>query len=82
MTQEEVKALPTKAQLLELREKLNLSDRQKEIFYLKYGRLWRHIDIAEELGVCQDTISSDVRDIAEKLSAIQRESLDILGEKC
>lgn len=81
MDSKELRKIPTKAELLEIREKLNLSDRQRDVFYLKYCRFWRHLDIAEELGVCQDTISADVKVITEKLSAIQRESIDILGEK-
>lgn len=52
---------------------LNLSDRQREVFVLKYSKLWRNIDIAEELGVSQDTIGEDTKDIREKLKAIEKE---------
>lgn len=76
MNVNELKEIPTKAELLEIRDRLNLSDRQRTVFYLKYGRRWRHIDIAEEVGVCQDTISADVNEIAKKLAAIKREDID------
>lgn len=70
--------IPTMDAFFELRDKLNLTDRQKEIFFLKYSRGWRNIDIANELEppVCQDTVSEDLRIIREKLLAISRENID------
>lgn len=49
---------------------LNLSDRQRKIFVLKYHHYMRAIDIAETLGVCQDTITDELRIIRQKLAAI------------
>lgn len=55
-----------------LRDKLNLTDRQREIFYLKYSRGMRNIDIANELDppVNQDTVGDDLKVIRKKLVAI------------
>lgn len=73
MTPKELSKTPTMKEFLEIRDMLNLSDRQREVFVLKYSKLWRNIDIAEELGVSQDTIGEDTKDIREKLKAIEKE---------
>lgn len=73
MTPKELIKIPTMKEFLEIRDMLNLSDRQREVFVLKYSKLWRNIDIAEELGVSQDTIGEDTKDIREKLKAIEKE---------
>ena len=72
MEPKEVMKIPTMDAFFELRDNLNLTDRQKEIFFLKYSRGWRNIDIANELDppVCQDTVSEDLRIIREKLVSI------------
>lgn len=74
----DVISLPTIKELIELRDSMNLTDRQKEIFFLKYSRGFRNIDIANELNppVCQDTVSEELKIIREKLSAIGRENID------
>lgn len=55
MTEKDVRGIPTMKQFYELRDMLNLSDRQRDVFYYKYSKFWRNIDIAEELGVSKDT---------------------------
>lgn len=74
----DVMSLPTVKELIELRDSLNLTDRQKEIFFLKYSRGFRNIDIANELEppVCQDTVSADLRIIREKLVAVSLDNKD------
>lgn len=74
----DVLKIPTMDAFFELRDKLNLTDRQREIFFLKYSRGWRNIDIGNELDppVCQDTVSEDLRIIREKLVAIEKENID------
>lgn len=67
--------IPTLKEFYELRDSLNLTDRQREIFFLKFSRGWRNIDIAEELGINQDTVGDDLRNIREKLAAIGNELL-------
>lgn len=70
MTEKDVRGIPTMKQFYELRDMLNLSDRQRDVFYYKYSKFWRNIDIAEELGVSKDTITTDLKDIKEKLKYI------------
>lgn len=68
--------IPTMDAFLNLRDKLNLTDRQRQVFVLKYSRGWRNIDIAEELGVNQDTIGEDLKIIRTKLVSIGNENLN------
>lgn len=70
MLPSDVISIPTMEAFYELRDKLNLTDRQREIFLLKYSRGWRNLDIAEELKVNQDTISEELRKIRTKLVAV------------
>lgn len=71
----DVLKIPTMKEFYELRDSLNLTDRQREIFFLKYSRGLRNIDIAEELGVNQDTVGDNLKIIRAKLAAIGNESL-------
>lgn len=71
----DVLKIPTMQAFLDLRDKLNLTDRQRDIFVLKYSRGWRNIDIAEELGVNQDTVGDDLKAIRTKLAAIGNENI-------
>lgn len=75
---QEVMKIPTMDAFFKLRDTLNLSDRQREIFFLKYSRRMRNIDIANELEppVSQDTVGEDLKEIREKLSAVSREIID------
>lgn len=68
--------IPTMKEFYRIRDELNLTDRQREIFVLKYSRGWRHIDIAEELQVHQDTIAEDVRIIQEKVKKFSLDNAD------
>lgn len=70
MRTEDVISIPTMDEFNKLRDKLNLTDRQREIFFLKYSRGWRNLDIAEELKVNQDTVSEDLRKIRTKLASV------------
>lgn len=78
MLPEDVIKIPTMDAFYELRDRLNLTDRQKEIFYLKFSRGMRNIDIAEELvpPVSQDTVGSEIRILREKLAVIGKENID------
>lgn len=72
MLPSDVISIPTMEAFYELRDKLNLTDRQREIFLLKYSRGWRNLDIATELEINQDTVSDDLRTIRKKLVAIEK----------
>lgn len=66
----EVIKIPTMEAFLALRDSLNLTDRQREIFVLKYSRGWRNIDIAMELEINQDTVGDELCRIRQKLVAV------------
>lgn len=70
MIPQDVINIATLEQFNQLKDSLNLSDRQRDIFTLKYSRLWRNIDIAEELEISADTV-------AKELSAIRTKLLEI-----
>lgn len=76
MTPKELMKIPTRDEFFSIRDRLNLTDRQRSIFSLKYGKGWTHINIAVELGINQDTVGSDVKDIEEKLAVIGRENIE------
>lgn len=67
MEPKELISIPTMAEFNRVKDELNLTDRQREIFSLKYSRGLRHIDIAEELKIHQDTVTEEMRVIREKL---------------
>lgn len=56
----------------ELLDSLNLSDRQRKIFILKYSHLWRVKDIAKILDIHKNTVDEDLRIIREKLAKVNR----------
>lgn len=62
-------SVATMSEFNEIKDSLNLTDRQREIFDMKYHRGLRNIDIAEELKpqVHQDTVASELKVIREKL---------------
>ena len=72
MTPNDVIKIATMADFYKLRDKLSLTNRQKSVFYMKYSLGMKNIDIAEALEppVCQDTVSSDLKVIREKLAQI------------
>lgn len=75
--EKQVMDIPTMDSFMRLRDQLNLTDRQKQIFVLKYSRGLRNIDIAEELNppVTQDTVGADVKVIRRKLAAVLKENI-------
>lgn len=76
MNPKDVIDIPTMDEFYRLRDSLNLSDRQKEVFFYKYSKLWRNIDIAEELGIHPDTVSDDLTVIRNKLVAVHKSKCD------
>ena len=63
----ELLKVPTMTEFYKIRDELNLSDRQREVFLYKYSRRWFNADIAAELHVDRDTVSADIKVIREKL---------------
>lgn len=83
MKPEDVISIPTMDEFNKIRDSINLTDRQREVFNFKYSRGWRNLDIAAELGINQDTVSADLRVIREKLKSIAKikNSIDTYCEK-
>lgn len=71
MTEYEIKRIGTKEGFNEVMEKLQLTDRQKQIFVLKYGRGLVNADIAAEINYCRKTVSEEVSIIRHKMSQLK-----------
>lgn len=80
MEPKDLMSVKTMKKFFEIRDELNLTDRQRKIFFLKFSRGWRYIDIAEELGINQDTVTADMKVIREKLTGIANPSQEESGE--
>ena len=70
MTENEIKNVGTKLKFQEILEKLQLTDRQKEIFVLKYGRGFLNEDIAAEIGYCRKVVSDELKVIRHKMAQL------------
>lgn len=70
MTENEIKNVGTKLKFQEILEKLQLTDRQKEIFVLKYGRGFLNEDIAAEIGFCRKIVSDELKIIRHKMAQL------------
>lgn len=82
MEPKDVMRIPTMKAFNALLDMLNLTDRQRTIFNYKYAKGWRHIDIAAELELSQDTIGDEVKVINAKLKAIREDYFqNVLDEK-
>lgn len=57
MTENEIKCIGNKLKFQEIVDNLQLTDRQKQIFVLKYGRGFLNEDIAVEIGFCRKIVS-------------------------
>lgn len=74
MLPDDVINITTMDEFNNLLDSLNLSDRQRQIFILKFSRLWRNIDIANEIGVNQNTVGKEMKIIRKKLAAFSKNS--------
>lgn len=74
MNQKDVINIETMDEFNTLLNSLNLSDRQRQIFILRYSRKMAIVDIAEELEISKATVCEDSKVIRQKLAAIERES--------
>lgn len=70
MTENEIKNVGTKLKFQEILEKLQLTDRQKQIFVLKYGRGFLNEDIAAEIGFCRKIVSDELKIIRHKMAQL------------
>lgn len=70
MTEEEIKNIGTKMKFQEILDNLQLTDRQKQIFVLKYGRGFLNEDIAAEIGFCRKIVSDELKIIRHKMAQL------------
>lgn len=70
MTEDEVKRIGTKFKFNQILENLQLTDRQKQIFVLKYGRGFLNEDIAAEIGYNRKVVSSELKIIRHKMAQL------------
>ena len=70
MTEKEIKYVGTKLKFQDILEKLQLTDRQKQIFVLKYGRGFLNEDIAAEIGYCRKIVSEELKVIRHKMAQL------------
>lgn len=70
MTEDEVKKIGTKFKFNQILENLQLTDRQKQIFVLKYGRGFLNEDIAAEIGYNRKVVSSELKIIRHKMAQL------------
>ena len=70
MTENEIKNVGTKLKFQEILENLQLTDRQKQIFVLKYGRGFLNEDIAAEIGYCRKIVSEELKVIRHKMAQL------------
>lgn len=75
MEPKDLSKIPTMEEFNKIKEALNLTDRQKKIFHLKYSRHMRIADIAAEVEVSRDTVFRDLTDIREKVLAVEKKEL-------
>lgn len=70
MTEDEVKKIGTKFKFNQILENPQLTDRQKQIFVLKYGRGFLNEDIAAEIGYNRKVVSSELKIIRHKMAQL------------
>ena len=71
MNDDELKRVGTKNQFNSILEELQLTDRQKDIFVLKYGRGFLNEDIAAEIGYCRKIVSEELKIIRHKMAQLK-----------
>lgn len=76
MEPRDVMSVTTMDEVYRIRDALNLTDRQRELFVMAYSRRIRYIDMAEELGICQDTVTADMKIIREKLAQFSLDNVN------
>lgn len=73
MTEKDLLNIATKQDFLKILDYIQLTDRQKDIFMLKYGLGKMNEDIAAEIGFCRKTVTNELNIIRSKLAKIPLE---------
>lgn len=66
----DLSSISTMAELIELRDSLNLTDRQREIFMLRFNRGYSIIQISMELNMSDSTVKRELRRIGNKIAKL------------
>jgi DNA-directed RNA polymerase specialized sigma24 family protein len=66
----EIKRMAKLSDVEAVLDELNISDRQKAIFILRYIRGWSTNDAAGEIGCSTRTIVADYADVRKKLAQL------------
>lgn len=70
MTEKEVMDIGPKTTFNDILDRLQLTDRQREIFILRYGRGMFLSDISEEIGYCRKVVSDELKTIRKKMAQL------------
>lgn len=70
MRLKELSKISTMDELIRLRNSLNLTDRQKEIFMLRFNRGFSIIQISIECNMSESTVYRELRKIGNKIAKL------------
>lgn len=70
MRLKELSKISTMDELIRLRDSLNLTDRQKEIFMLRFNRGFSIIQICIECNMSESTVYRELRKIGNKIAKL------------
>lgn len=70
MRLKELSKVSTIKELIQLRDSLNLTDRQKEIFMLRFNRGFSIIQICIECNMSESTVYRELRKIGNKIAKL------------
>lgn len=70
MRLKELSKISTMDELIRLRDSLNLTDRQKEIFMLRFNRGLSIIQISIERNMSESTVYRELRKIGNKIAKL------------
>lgn len=66
--EKQAKQITTLAELEKCRDELNLTDRQKQIFMMRFHRGWSYVRISIEADISVSTVQSEMNIIRDKLA--------------
>jgi|GEM_PF-4159963 len=75
-----LKDIPTKADMIRIKDLLNLTDRQRTIFELKYERGLSFYQIADVLGMSYPRVSAESCAINKKLAYLKYDEIMRINE--
>lgn len=82
MTPSELRWLASYEEVLRVRDALNLTDRQRDIFNLKYIHGDSNQQIADKLFLSYSTVSHELVQVRDKLAHLPFAMADSLQEDC